>query len=660
MPSPNITDTTLDDTEGVIEEKEAISILNEEKINKILGDRIDEGKSFYDSKLGLSLVRGKNEKRWMNKNREVAEVDIYDYQIPYKDNRVFVSVETLVSSLVPRIPIPEVMEAQNTEASRELATGYEKVLMRTAQDVLLKSKLRMATRHVLMGYRCGIIKNRWDFSKGRRKEDGDFTGGIDCNYVRPHKIIIDADATDPDDIPLIAETLSATVEELIILFPDKEDEILKEFGGENADAEKINMGTRVNYREIWFTFYEEGKRYEGLCWKYKDLTLEYGLNPNFNYEDEEGKSNFLERPTKPYVFINFLRIGRWVYDDTSLTEQAASQQDILEKRGLQIVDNADQANAAKVWNTEMIDAGDAEKYTGDPNDNILAKGDVRMAFARVPAPPLPRYVIEDKYDARTEIDNIFGTHAPLRGEKTESPTLGQEVLSQRSDLGRTTALSEAVEEGATKIFQQMTQLYKVFADEEHMVRYLGEDGETTFVKFSSDKIEDGIEIRVQAGSLRPEDKAADRAELVEMIRSGMQLDPLTFAEKWHIPKPREIATRIFKHLLVPKLYAQDVLKMGAGEGSEEAMATIQQINAGEFVPGKKDATKEYIAYYGQFLQSPAFKQLDPEVQRLHVEHVRETVNITKGGLKERGEEGEKKPNVMSRIVKRLRKEQIKA
>jgi hypothetical protein len=594
----------------------------------------------------------------LNKNREVTGKDIYDYQIPYKDNRIFVSVETLSSSLVPRVPVPEVMEAQDTEASRELASNFEKVLMRTAQDINLRANLRMATRHILMGYRVGIIKGRWDFKRGRRQENGEFLGGPVIEFVRPHKIVIDADATDPNDIPLIAETLTATVEELVLDFPDKEEEIIKLFGADKA-PEKLNLGTRVNYSEIWFTFYENGQKMEGVAWKYQDLLLGYGLNPYFNYGNGE-KSNFLDKPTKPYVFFNFLRIGRWVYDDTSLTEQAASQQDILEKRGLQIVDNADQANAAKIWNTEMIDAGDAEKYTGDPNDNILVRGDVRMAFNRVPAPPLPRYVIEDKYDARREIDNIFGTHAPLRGEKTESPTLGQEVLSQRADLGRTAALSEAIEEGSTKVYQLLTQLYKVFAEEEHIVRYLGEEGKTAFIKFSSDKIEDGIEIRVQAGSLSPEDKTSDRSELVELIRSGLNLDPLTFTEMWHVPKPRELATRIFKHFFAPKLYAQDVLKIGGGGGDAEAMATIQQINAGDNVPPKEDATKEYIAYYSQFVQSPAFKQLDPEVQQLHIVHIKGTIEATKGGLKE-GREGEeeKKPKIMSRIVSKLRKEVIK-
>ena len=47
MPNPNVTGTTLDEAEGVVEEEEAISIgLSEERINKIIGDRVDKGKSF--------------------------------------------------------------------------------------------------------------------------------------------------------------------------------------------------------------------------------------------------------------------------------------------------------------------------------------------------------------------------------------------------------------------------------------------------------------------------------------------------------------------------------------------------------------------------------------------------------------------------------------
>lgn len=652
MAGPNETSTASSVTtqEGVSEQKEALSLgLSEEKIRRIIGKRIDDGKKFYDKELDLTKTRENNEKRWLNKNMEVAGREIYDYQIPYKDNRIFLSAETLTAQLVSKIPEPEVIEAFDTVASRELAHGYEKVLVRTAEDECLKSKLRMITRHLIIGYRIGVIKVEWDFDKGRVKDDGSSVGGVSIKFVRPHKIVIDADANDPDDLPLIAENISTTLEDLIRRFPEKRADIVNNYAG---GRKIVDLGDVVHYWEAWFTYYDGEQRKEGVAWKMDDTILGFGPNPYYNYKGGK-KSNFLDRAPKPYVLFNFLRLGKWAYDDTSLTEQAAPLQDILEKRGHQIVDNADQANAAKVFNVDIVNAGDAEKYTGDPNDNIMASGDARTAFARVPAPELPRYVVEDKYDARQEIDNIFGTHAPLRGEKTKSPTLGQEVLSQKSDLGRLNALSESLEEGATKVYRLITQIYKVFATEEHMFKYAGDEGPTTFIRFNRDKIEDGIEIRVKTGTLRPEDKLSDRNEAVELAKIGGRIDPMTFAEKWHLDKPREFAKRMFYFMFMPDRYAQEVLKIGTEEGNDQAVSTIQLINAGENVPPKKNADADYVAAYNQYLQTPAFRQLDPEVQRLHIEHIRGTVESSKQELKE-NVKSETKESPLSRLVKRLR------
>lgn len=632
MAGPNETETlsSPEIREEVLSRADALSLsLTEDRIVEIIGTRVEEGDRFYNEKLNLKKVREDNEKRWLNLNLEVTGDALYDYQVDYRDNRIFVSVETLASNIVSRIPSPEVIEAQDTDASRELASNYSKVLSQTARDEFLKAHLQMVARHLLMGYRIGVIKTSWDFTAGRTKSDGSTMGDVSVSYIRPQNMIFDADATDPDDIPLIGERMKKTVEELGYQFPDKKDALMEILG--KTRGGRVDMGSRLGYNELWFSFYDDkGRKREGVCWKYQHLLLDYGINPYYNYE--EGKSNFLEAPPKPYTVFNFLRIGRWVFDDTSLTEQAASLQDVLEKRGRQIVENADQAYSTKVFNTMMIDAAAAEKYVGDPRQNILVKGDVRMAFARIPPEQLGRHVVEDKLDARREIDNLFGTHAPLRGERTESPTLGQEVMSQRSDLGRTTTLVESMERGAAMVYQKITQLYKVFAKEEHIRRYVGDDGQTTFINFSGDKIEDGVEIFVQAGSMEPQDKITDRNEAVELAKIGGRIDPLSFAEKWHMDKPREFAKRLFYFLFMPDRYAQEVLKIGESGGDQDAMAAIQRIQAGENVPPPQNPTKEYLAYIGQFIKSPAFKQLDPEVQRIMIEHVRGTVEAAKAGL----------------------------
>ena len=449
--------------EGVDLEGESISLeLTDDEVLDVLGGKIEGGVAFWNKELGLDNVRKQNEQRWMNKNLEVGGFSkLYKFQVPYRDNRIFVSVETLATSVAAQFPEPTVIEGQDTDASRQLAQDYNVVLKSKAETLNIKGALQMVARHLLMGYRVGVIKSEWDFDAGRLVGDS-YSGDVKVSFKRPHKIVFDAEADDKSDVPLIAENMRSTVEELAIKFPDKKDQIWKKAGISSTD--RVKFGKKVDYWEAWFTYRDKGgNKKEGVAWRMgDDLLLDSGLNPYFNYGSNQNKSNFFDQPKKPYTIFNYLQLGKYILDDTSLTEQAGTLQDILEKRGRQIVENADRANSTTVFNSDIIDAKDAQKYVGDPTQVILVKGDVRAAFKRESPPLLPSYVMQDKFDARNEIDNIFGTHAPIRGEKTESPTLGQEVISQRSDLGRIKPLVDVIGDGAIDVYGWMSQLYKLF------------------------------------------------------------------------------------------------------------------------------------------------------------------------------------------------------
>lgn len=654
MPSPNLIYETADRPEGFSDEGGALSLnLTDEQILDIIGKRVEDGKDFWNKKLKLDRVREDNEKRWLNLNYEVSDSpDLHNFECNYRDNRIFLSVETLVSTVVGKIPQPVITEAFDTDASRELAQQYGEVLKNKCEkELYLKGALQMMARHLLIGYRTGIIKLGWDFNAGRLMPSGKHTGDVWVKAIRPHKIVIDAEAEDPENIPLIAEYMKTTVEELGYLFPDKKDVILKAAGVERTDT--VRLGKRADYIEIWFTYYDEGQQKEGVCWKIGNVILGKGVNPYYNYNNPS-KSNFFDSPRKPYVLFQFLRNGRWVLDDTSLTEQAAKLQDVLEKRGRQIVDNADRANSTRVFNTQMIDASDVEKFVEDPDQSIMVRGDVRMAFQRVAPPLLPSYVMEDKYDARNEVDNLFGTHAPIRGEQTNAPTLGQEQISQMKDVGRTQPLIDSIERGAVRVYEYITQIYKVFATEEHMAKYVGDDGQTVHTAFSKDKIEDGILINLQSGSMAPDDKTKDKSEAVEMLNMKHPLDPLSFFEKLHVPNPREWAKRSVFFSWLPDRYLKEVLKVDSPEGQEKAMQVIKRINSGEMVRGIDDAPKDYVNIYSQFIQSPDFKQTPPEVQKMHILHIRETVQKSKDSLKMKESKQKPTEGPLSRLAMLLK------
>jgi len=641
-------------SEGFDEEGIAIDLgLSADEVTQILGKKVSDAETYWNKELDIDNIRKTNQLRWENKNLEVTKDHLYKHQVPYRDNRIFLSVETKVANLVKQFPEPVVIEGQDTDASREMAQNYGKVLKTKAQrDWYLKQQFQMVTRHILMGYRVGILKWYWDFDAGRLKEDGTYVGDAIVKFIRPHRIIFEEAADDPDNIPLIAETMSATVEELIHRFPEKRTEILKYIGlTSEAGLNKRLLGKKLKYREIWFTFFQKNQKKEGVAWKLSPILLGAGLNPYFNYD---GKANFFDKPRKPYVLVNYYRTGEYVFDNTSLTEQSATLQDVLEKRGRQIVENADQANSTLVFNSTQIPAKDAKKYVGNPRQIITVKGDVRTAVNRVPPPLLPSYVYQDKLDARQEIDNIFGTHGPIRGEKTESPTLGQEVISQRADLGRDNSFVDSLEKAALQVYEGVTQLYKVFGVEEHIVKYAGENSRTTFVNFSNDIIEDGMELNIQPGSMMPDDKTTDRLQALELAKLGGRIDPLSLFEKLHVSNPKQWAKRLFLSLFAPDRYMSEVLEEGQSEEeTEEAKSVIMRINTGENVPPKPNASKNYVAAYNQFIRSPAFQQLDPEVQQLHMAHAQGTVQMIKQGdgqLGQQGQSGQPQPNIIQRAL----------
>ncbi len=623
--------------EGEILENDSLSLgLSDEEIARAIGNRVESSEAYWNKELNLDKVREQNEKFWLGSYFD--ESKLYEFQVPYKDNRIFVSIESVIPLALARPPQPIVIEAYDTEASRELAGNIQKWLLGKYEDLYLKGKFQMVARHLLIGYRTAVMKYRWDNSIGMLQSDGTRFGDIDVDVKRPQRVVVDAAAQDPDNIPLIGEYLTASVDELCYMYPNKKDEIYKRVGIQRGVGTQVNK--RLGYVEVWFDYHDKqtGQMLSACAWKFQDLVLDSMKNPNWNYDEykddgQGGKlpNNFVDRPKKPYVFFNFLNLGRYVLDDTSLTEQAKELQQVLDKRGRQIVENADQANAGTVLNSDMIKATEVAKLLGDPGEKLMVKGDVRMAASRLPVNILPSYVMEDKIDARNEIDNIYSTHGAVRGEVTKSKTLGQDVLSQRGDASRIQTLATAIEDGADRLYKGMVQMAKVMYDIPQLQRFSSTDGNTSFSSFGQDQIEPGVKVRVKTGSVLPEDPIARREETTQMMPI---LDPLSIAEGLGKENPTEFAKRLLYYRIMPDKYMSEILKIDpAGNGSDpSALQEIQVLNTGKEVPPQQNPTKEHLATHQAFMDAPEFNQLAPEIQQLHVAHVQAEVANAKQAL----------------------------
>ena len=649
MDSPNKVDLKDRDErqEGVIEAAgEPLTLELEDKdIVQLIGTRVKDNEDWWNKELGLDEVRKENEKYYLGNTFDPK--DLYEWQIPYKNNRILTAIETIVPLAVSQPAEPIVTEARNTDESRQLASDLGNVLFSLYEDLYIKSKLSMVARHLLAGKRIGILKYRFDPNLGEVKEDGSHKGQIVVEVVRPEKVVIEKKSTDPDDISLIAEYMEATIEELVNKFPDKKDDIYKKQGIKQGTKKQLQ--SPVGYLEVWFSYFDNsGNVREAVCWKWDELILDKMANPNWNEDefmtDEEGKQvrlNYHDRPRKPYIIFNHLNLGKYIIDDTSLIEQARILQDILNKRGRQIVENADQAASGLVLDENKISQEDARKIIGDPSEKVMVDGNPNDAAARLPWNALPNYVMQDKFDARTEIDNIFGANAPVRGESSGLQTLGEAILSQRANIGRLQTISDSIEDGMDRLYKALVQMMKVYWDEPVILRYRQTEGKTEFLEWTRDKIEDGVDVRVKAGTVLPKDKFAVRNETIQMIAV---LDPLSMAEGLDKPNPKEFARRLVYYRFFMDKYMGEFLSEGEGDIDSKALADIQALMNGQQPPVPDSPSKEYLFTLEKFLTSQGFQSIvDSAVKQRIVEFVKAVKDKAKTAIGEAPESSETSP-----------------
>ena len=336
---------------------------------------LQESEAYWETTFGLKEVREENMNLWLPNHWKNQTV--YDYQEDnlYQNPRVFVSVETICSVVNARIAMPAVSPGQDTPTSHQLSENVGKALFAHSDKFQTQDIFRVVVRNLLIK-RIGYIKLRWDAARDNGR------GEIVPELCLPEDIIVDMDAKWNQVPRFMAQRIKdKTFEELLAVFPEAEQKIFELAGARRKDKEgnlvayKSQLGKKQTVYEVWFKYLEEGMYKGGVMWIDEDFQHVLGKMPNPNWidaeefdEDEEVVTNILEEPEPPFIPINYLNDGSSYIDTTTMVEQAASQQKIHDRRGFQIMENADQAGSGLVFNTVMITKEDIAKLTGSPYD----------------------------------------------------------------------------------------------------------------------------------------------------------------------------------------------------------------------------------------------------------------------------------------------------
>jgi len=238
--------------------------------------------------------------------------------------------------------------------------------------------------------------------------------------------------------------------------------------------------------------------------------------------------NHFDHPRKPYIFATILNNENTPIGQTDFIEQAAPLQEGIDRRKIDIDENASLVNGQIKVDSSVMSKADAQKLRYEARGVIWGKN-VKEGVTREMGNPLPQFVYEDMVDSRNEIDNIMGATSAFRGEREGQETkAGRLALIDQSYLALN-ELVQVVDYVNYELFNWFYQLAKLNYTESHYEKELGKDGALEAMELIRDGFEDGAQVRVIAGKTLPEDRQFKFEQAQQDVQKGL-LAPTDYFE----------------------------------------------------------------------------------------------------------------------------------
>lgn len=554
-----------------------------------------------------------NLKYWLGEQMTTPFVGPDGKLLKNMGNRAQSSSRAVLAYVNAKAAKPEVAPSSGKPEAQQFAKDLGDVLYQQSIDQDLEEKAAKATQSLLIQKR-GYLKLRFDPLLGPY-------GDIAVDYVPPEDVVIQKGTPWGADGSREWHKQTCTIEELVMKFPKKEQEI--KVALEIGRGVYSQLTKPITYWECWFTYYEDNTRKEGLCWYLPKGKVVLGKmeNPNYIYTGDPVQDrlvNFMPFPIKPFVHFSYMNSGKSALDETSLFEQIKVLQDLYNKRRVQIMNSMDNQKGRTVIDGNAVNEQDAEKFfarDGSTKALLVIKPSqgqsVSNSVFHVGHNNLPREATEEAYDFRNEIDTIMGTPNIFRGEQSKNNTLGQDerIVQQASQLQDD--LARSVDKAMQRFYRKLYHMDKVYFTEDHWFTIKGDNGKYDFIVMSGDTMDGNVKVSILAGSTLPTDKKEIRDIAVEAANAN-KIDDLSFWEAIQygkLPDPETIVERTVKQLNDPARFLQDVETQAF---NREAAVDIALITAGKEAPVRDEYGQAYLEFFNKFIMGNRFMQLQSE------------------------------------------------
>lgn len=586
-------------TEQQVDQANPITLeLDDTTLAQFVNRRIEASQKFYKEK-GLYERQKKNEAYRFG--RVVDESKLKDFEARYMDNVIFEAESTIKPIALSRLPDLYVTEGNDPTQFQDSSKKITELINSEIRRRRNRRVLSLAFQHVPVGF-IGATKYRWNPNKGRY-------GDYEFYVVHYSRLTLDhhAKTNDPNDMEYIAELVEKSVQELVMLFPAKKEELFNKLGIRDDDKDFENkMASTLDIHEVWFKYpvpRPEGEGFDmvsGVLWKYQDIIFDKMKNPNWDWEGEVQYSmadpltgakrpatnedmmqmamsplpvpgftqekvyrNYFQQPEFPYIFMGYDQFGTMPYDETSRIEQNIYKQDNVNKRGKQITEIADRAKGKNIFSSGSgLKKEDIEELDmDDPDVDVWVDGDVEKVHKFIPGEQPQPALFEDQDLQRQRIFQSMGANDTTRGVK-QTDTLGVAEELKDSDYGRIDdVVEDTINYASEKMAQACLHMIKLRYTPEHYVTIFKKDGTAISEVIQGEMIQEGMQVVVHSSGV---DKLMRKREAYEKAKLN-KIDPLSFFEDTDTPNPKERTERLMLFNLDPmQYYTKYILGMPNG------------------------------------------------------------------------------------------------
>lgn len=609
----------------------------DEELIKIINQRIEDSDTFFEQRYNLKERRKRNEMylfgRQLMDGDNTKERKEYEtkssYNILYE---IEASLKPLAMSKLPDILVTpgDDQDQKKKDSAKQLTIAIDDMNKKREQRMVLG----LGFKHLPV-YFTAIIKTRWDTQKGK-------TGDFCFDIVPPEYIIFDhtAQTKNPDDMSFIAQCVPMTVQDLLMKFPSKKDDIYTEMQRLGAAAGTLpaytDLASEVTIYEVWFDWWKrkgsseiqdkavdgavlpdgQWEKISGVIWKFEDLILGKMLDPNYDHVGEEkyftygtpgdqstrqevdqqtmimaalgGQQipnlsketiyhNYFDRPHKPFYFFGYDQWGKVAIDETSRIEQNLRMQENLDDQNRTVIDQL-KTRIKHIWSKESgMNAGDVQKLDLDnPKMDALVEGNPNLVHAEV-RPERPDSAQFEAIQATASAMFALSGSTAIRGQ-LQSKVATSNQIAREADFTRADDVVEDTVNAASEwMAQWQMQWIKLRYTQEKLVQILGAKGALTFVRLRRDMISDGMEVIIKSSST---DKLKAQRNAMDTAKLGPPFtDPISFFEDMDMNDPEGRAEKGMLFANDPQTYFTKYVL-----GLENTQQQVTALNASPPMP----------------------------------------------------------------------------